>query len=81
MEQIVLGLEMLPGLQNETSNDGINMIAGSSTATTTGAVDIASGVVSDGSGVVHYRFWLDIPSSSVAGTYEGNYTLNCEEAS
>lgn len=68
-------------VSNTTSSDGANMVPGSSTSITGSPVDIATGVSSDGSGVVHYRFWLDLPSGAVAGTYVGNYTLTCEQAS
>jgi len=30
---------------------------------------------------VHYRFWLDIPNGTVAGSYVGNYTQQCQAAS
>lgn len=63
---------------NETDSDGINLVPGSSTSLTSSDVNLASDIAPDNT--AHYRFWLDIPSQIVAGNYEGNYTMTCEEA-
>lgn len=63
---------------NETDSDGSNLVPGSSTSITGSAVNVAADLTPDST--VYYRFWMDIPASSVAGTYEGNYTIECTGA-
>jgi hypothetical protein len=74
----LIGIGNVTWASNETANNGTNMIPGSSTSVTGSAVNIASNVAPSSS--VHYRFWLDIPSGIVQGSYEGNYTVECAEA-
>lgn len=66
---------------NSTSDAGANMLPGSSIELTTTyntanetATNLAIG------SIAYYRFWLDIPSNQVAGTYSGNYTMLCQAA-
>lgn len=63
---------------NDTDADGANLVAVGSTALTGAGVDMATAIAPDTP--LFYRFWLDIPSSTVAGNYVGNYTIQCEIA-
>ena len=60
-----------------TNNDA-GMVPSNSTSITGSSAVMAPSVASGSD--IHYRFWLDIPSSTVAGSYVGNYTIQCEEA-
>lgn len=66
---------------NITDNNGINMIIGNGIALT-GSYDTANPLISNAAAdsVVHYRFWLNVPASQIAGAYVGNYTQLCAEA-
>lgn len=64
---------------SETSATDALMVPGSSTPVTGSAVDIGTAVAVGSS--MYYRLWLDVPSSTVAGDYVGNYTLSCQQAS
>jgi len=68
---------------NTTMGNGTNMIPTSSNLlytdydkNTTKYVAVSEPIGSS----VWYRFWLDIPGQQLAGTYVGNYTMQCEDA-
>jgi hypothetical protein len=58
--------------------DDAGMVAAGSTPVTTSAQIVQSDVASGTT--AYYRFWLDVPTGTVAGSYEGNYTIQCEQA-
>lgn len=74
----VLGVGNVTWVASSTSATDVAMIEGNSIAMTGSPTNIASDAASGSTN--HYRFWLDIPSSIVAGNYVGNYTINCQEA-
>lgn len=74
----VIGIDNVTYAVNSSDNDGANMIPGSSVPITGAATNIDSDV-SPGT-TEHYRFWLDVPTGTVAGNYVGNYTIECKEA-
>jgi hypothetical protein len=66
---------------NSTAANGTNMVPTGSIALTT-AYDTTNKIASNlaiGS-TSHYRYWIDIPSGQVAGSYVGNYTMQCQQA-
>jgi hypothetical protein len=63
---------------NATNASGINMIYENSVAITNSYVDMETNQAAGTD--IHFRFWLDVPIGTVAGTYVGNYTQRCSEA-
>lgn len=66
---------------NITDNNGTNMIVGNGIPLAE-SYDTANPLISNAAAnsVVYYRFWLNVPTSQVAGAYVGNYTQLCAEA-
>ncbi len=63
---------------NSTNFTSIYMNYSESINITTSAVDM---IVNEAVGsTAWYRLWIDIPAGVVAGSYIGNYTLQCEQA-
>lgn len=66
---------------NSTIANGTNMIHLNEINLTTSydnANKVGSNIAVDSS--VWYRFWIDVPSTTTAGTYVGNYTMQCTQA-
>ena len=77
-----LGITNITWASNTTNSSGVNMQASSSTVLTT-SYDIANVVALNepiGS-TAWFRFWLDVPSGQLSGTYNGNYTMQCQQGS
>ena len=62
---------------NTTFANGSNMVPTGSTAITGTPTAIFSNEPINSS--AWYRLWIDLPASTVAGTYVGNYTLTCQQ--
>jgi len=74
----LIGIGNITYDSNQTSSNGANMIYSNGVAVTKSAVAMESGLTPGSN--VHYRFWIDIPTGTVAGNYVGNYTQTCIEA-
>ena len=67
--------------KNVTADNGTDMHPGNSIALETAYdTDNYVGAYQNISNTTYFRFWLDIPSSTLAGAYKGNYTMLCEQA-
>ena len=53
------------------------MVAASGIALTGADTNVRSNIAAGNT--MHYRYWLDIPITTVAGSYVGNYTMVCIE--
>lgn len=62
---------------NMTYDNASQMIAASSVVLTDTDALMKSNIAAGNT--LHYRWWLDIPATAVAGTYVGNYTMTCIE--
>jgi hypothetical protein len=77
-----IGVTNLTWASNATAANGTNMVPGNSIVLNT-SYNLATPVGANrptGS-TTHYRFWLDIPNGTVSGSYTGNYTMQCAQAS
>lgn len=76
-----IGVGNVSWASNSTAANGTNMVAASSNELLI-AYDDTNQVAGDEAigSTVYYRLWLDVPSGQVAGTYAGNYTMQCEAA-
>jgi hypothetical protein len=77
----VIGVTNITWASNGTNANGTNMISSNGIVLNTtfnigNAVGVARGVGS----TTHFRFWVDIPNGTVAGSYTGNYTMQCSGA-
>jgi len=74
----IINIENVTWQSNTTAANGTNMVPDGSTSINVSEVDIITNEPTNST--VWYRLWIDIPNNTVAGTYEGNYTLKCAEA-
>lgn len=63
---------------NSTALNGSDMVYANSRPLNASAYNVFSGLAIGGNG--SFRFWLNISSNVIAGTYVGNYTMTCIEA-
>lgn len=78
----LIGIGNVTWSSNTTSANATQMNAGAGYSLQT-TYDTTNKVASNepiGSSV-WYRFWLDIPTGTIAGAYVGNYTMQCSAAS
>ena len=73
-----IGIGNITIASNTTDADGVGMIPGNSVSLTSSDVVVEAEVASGDT--AHYRFWMDIPNGTVAGNYEGNYTIQCQQS-
>jgi len=74
----IIGVGNITWQASTTSATDAALVPAGSNSITGAAVDIAANIAP--SSATYYRFWMDVPSSSVAGNYIGNYTIECGEA-
>jgi len=74
----VIGVGNITWQASTTSNIDAALVPTGSNPITGAVVDIATNIAP--SSATYYRFWMDVPSDSVAGNYVGNYTIECKEA-
>ncbi len=77
----ILGVGNVTWDSNTTDSNSTLMAASGSIVLTT-SYDTVNKVASNepiGS-TVWFRFWLDIPTVQLAGSYVGNYTMSCDQA-
>lgn len=77
----LINVQNVSWASNTTAANGANMIAGNSIVLTTSYNTANPVAVNEPIGSsVWYRFWLDVPSTTIAGLYRGNYTMQCTQA-
>lgn len=77
----IIGVTNITWASNTTAGNGSNLAPTGSIVlnqTYNEVNKISSGETVGSS--VWYRFWVDIPSGAVAGSYSGNYTMQCSQA-
>lgn len=76
-----IGIGNVTWVSNITDNNGDNLVFTNGVAMTT-SYDTANPVMSDSASgtTAHYRVYLTVPASQIAGSYTGNYTQQCVEA-
>lgn len=77
----IIGVTNISWASNGTSANGSNMISGNGIVlNTTFNVGNPVGTARAVASTTHFRFWVDIPNGTVAGSYTGNYTMQCSAA-
>lgn len=74
----VIGIGNVTWQASLNANNDAAMVPAGSTPISGAENNIASDV--NPTNTSHFRFWLDVPGTTVAGNYVGNYTIVCKEA-
>lgn len=77
----IIGVSNVSWISNTTMSNASNMIASNSIELTSSFNTVNQIASNEPIGsTVWYRFWLDVPTGQIAGTYTGNYTQQCQQA-
>jgi hypothetical protein len=77
----LIGVNNITWASNSTQGNATNLVPSSSTQLNISYNQQQKVAVAESIGsTVWYRFWLDIPNGSIAGSYTSNYTQLCSQA-